>query len=58
MKVKALVAFAGLSFSAASGEVVDLPEATAEEMIRAGYAVPVEGEAPKKAAKKATKKKV
>lgn len=56
MKVKAKIAFAGIGFGAASGEVVDLPEAIAADVIKAGYAEPVDE--PVKAAKKMTKKKV
>ena len=43
MKVKAKVAFAGIGFGAASGEVVDLPEAIAADVIQAGYAEAVDG---------------
>ena len=43
MKVKAMVAFAGIGFGAASGEVVDLPEAIAADVIQAGYAEAVDG---------------
>lgn len=59
MKVKAKVAFAGIGFGAASGEVVDLPEAIAADVIQAGYADAVEEKpAPVKAVTKKTKKKV
>lgn len=38
MKVKATRSFAGISFSAKPGAVIDVPEAVAEDLIRAGYA--------------------
>lgn len=37
MKVKAIKAFAG-QYSAKPGAVIDVPEAVAEDLIRAGYA--------------------
>ena len=38
MKIKALTSFAGIDFSMAPGEVQDLPEAIAEDLINAGFA--------------------
>ena len=59
MKVKAKIAFAGIGFGAASGEVVDLPEAIAADVIQAGYADAVDEPKPEQVkAKKTTKKKV
>jgi hypothetical protein len=52
MKVKAKIAFAGIGFGAASGEVVDLPEAIAADVIKAGYAEPVDEPVKAKKAKK------
>ena len=38
MKITAKVSFSGLEFSAIPGQVLDLPENIAEDLIRAGYA--------------------
>jgi len=55
--VKALTAFAGLEYSAASGQVITCPDDFADDVIRAGYAVeipaePVPEDKPKKTAKR------
>lgn len=60
--IKALTAFAGYDYSAASGQVIACSEEFADDMIRAGYAVEVsaeqpEAEKPTKTAKKRTTKK-
>ncbi len=57
MRVKALVGFAGVGFSVAPGEVIDLPEAVAADAIRAGYAVAEEPKAAEATTKKARMKK-
>lgn len=57
MRVKALVGFAGVGFSVAPGEVIDLPEAVAADAIRAGYAVAEEPKAAEATTKKARTKK-
>lgn len=54
MKVMAKVTFAGIDFCVRSGQVADLPETVAEDVIRAGYAEAVEDSKP---AKKTAKKK-
>lgn len=41
MKISMLTAMAGSDFSLAYGEVVDLPDATADAWIEAGIAAPV-----------------
>ena len=38
MKITAKVSFAGLEFSAIPGQVLDLPEKVAKDLIEAGYA--------------------
>ena len=38
MKITAKVSFSGLNFSAISGQVLDLPEEIAKDLIQAGYA--------------------
>lgn len=57
--IKALTAFASLTYSAASGQVISCPDDFAEDMIRAGYAVeiPVEPEPEQKPHKTARKRK-
>jgi len=45
MKIKALTSFAGIDFSMAPGEVQDLPEAIAEDLVNAGYAEKITGKA-------------
>ena len=47
MKITAKVSFAGRDFNASSGQVLDLPDEIAKDLIGAGYAEPVN--APKKA---------
>ena len=38
MKITAKVSFSGRDFSAISGQVLDLPEAIAKDLVQAGYA--------------------
>ena len=38
MKIKAKIGFAGTNFSASSGQVLDLPEDVARDLINAGFA--------------------
>ncbi|MBP5383554.1 MAG: hypothetical protein J6Y57_01105 [Lachnospiraceae bacterium] len=38
MKITAKVSFAGLNFSAITGQVLDLPDKVAKDLIGAGYA--------------------
>lgn len=54
MKVKAVIGFAGIGFSASVGEVIDLPADVAKPIIESGMAVDAEPKAEQ--ATKATKK--
>jgi hypothetical protein len=58
MKIKLLVSVAGLDFSYAAGEIVDAPQHIAEDMLRAQYAVPVEGESEDEKPKRGRPKKL
>ena len=53
MKITAKVSFSGLNFSAVSGQVLDLPEEIANDLIRAGYADAESAKTQKAEAKKA-----
>ena len=44
MKVKAKISFAGNAFSAIKGQVIDLPDKIAQDLIRADYAEAVKDE--------------
>lgn len=59
MKVIGVVGFAGIGFSVAPGEAVDLPDAIAADAVTAGYARAAEAKAETtaKTAKKAGVKK-
>lgn len=59
MRVVGIVGFAGIGFSVAPGEVVDLPDAVAADAVTAGYARAAEAKAETtaKTAKKAGAKK-
>lgn len=52
MKVTILVSRAGLDFSQAPGDIVDLPEAEAERLIAAGQAAPHMDAGPKTRSKR------
>lgn len=56
MRVKAVIGFAGIGFSVASGEVADLPDAIAESAIRAGQAEAIAEPTAKQTITKANKK--
>lgn len=40
MKIKAIVSAAGMEFTIAAGQEIDLPEEIAKDLLKAGYAVP------------------
>ena len=44
VKIRAKVSFAGLSFSAIPGQVLNLPLDTAMDLVRAGYAEVIQDE--------------
>ena len=44
MKIMAKTSFAGLNFTASAGQILDLPEDTAKDLIRAKFAEAVENE--------------
>jgi hypothetical protein len=52
-----MVGFAGVGFSAAPGEVIDLPEAVAADAIKAGHAVAEESKTTETAKKAQRAKK-
>lgn len=51
MKIKILMSCAGLKFSFSAGETVDVDDATAKDLIRAGHAKAVGGKQTNKAQK-------
>ena len=56
--IKALTAFASLTYSAASGQEITCSDEFAEDMIRAGYAAEVKADPePKQMPKKTERKK-
>lgn len=63
MRIKVMIALAGRGFSCTGGEVVDLPEDIARDLIEAGHAVPAKpvrdavGRAPGKATSPASSSK-
>lgn len=56
MKVKAVIGFAGIGFSASAGEVINLPKDVAESVIEAGQAVSAEPTAEQATKAKRSKK--
>ena len=56
MKITAKSNFAGLEFNAITGQVLDLPEEIAEDLIQAGYAEPTNAKATKAEAPKSEEK--